>query len=171
LRVEPPALGRRGEGWVALQTIVLIAVGVCAVAGPRWPHGVAWWLRVPGLLLEAAGLGLVVVSRLALGPSFTVLPRPRDRSTLRRTGIYARARHPVYGGLLVACVGVSLHRSPLVVVPTAVLAVVFWLKSIREEAWLTERYPDYPEYRRATPRRFIPRLSGKTSPARASDGL
>jgi hypothetical protein len=67
-------------------------------------------LRLPGFLLEAAGLGLVVVSRLALGRSFTVLPRPRDRSTLRRTGIYARARHPVYGGLLVACAGRVAQR-------------------------------------------------------------
>ena len=96
------------------------------------------------------------MSRVTLGRSFTVLPRPRDRSELRSTGIYAGARHPVYGGLLVACVGVALHRSPLVLAPTAVLAVVFWLKSIREEAWLSERYPDYAAYRRATPRRFIP---------------
>jgi protein-S-isoprenylcysteine O-methyltransferase Ste14 len=99
---------------------------------------------------------MLIVSRITLGSSFTPLPRPRDSSTLRRTGIYAGARHPVYGGLLVGGLGLSLHRSPLVLAPTAVLALVFWLKSIREEAWLTERYPDYPAYRRATPRRFIP---------------
>jgi protein-S-isoprenylcysteine O-methyltransferase Ste14 len=107
-------------------------------------------------VLEAAGIGMFIVSRITLGSSFTPLPRPRDRSTLRRTGIYARARHPVYGGLLLGGLGLSLHRSPLVLAPTAVLALVFWLKSIREEAWLVERYPDYPAYRRATPRRFIP---------------
>lgn len=107
-------------------------------------------------MLEAAGVGMFIVSRITLGSSFTPLPRPRDRSTLRRTGIYARARHPVYGGLLLGGLGLSLHRSPLVLAPTAVLALVFWLKSIREEAWLVERYPNYPAYRRATPRRFIP---------------
>jgi protein-S-isoprenylcysteine O-methyltransferase Ste14 len=37
-----------------------------------------------------------------------------------------------------------------------VLALVFWLKSIREEAWLAGRYPDYAAYRQATRRRFIP---------------
>jgi protein-S-isoprenylcysteine O-methyltransferase Ste14 len=42
--------------------------------------------------------------------------------------------------------------------PLTVLAIVFWLKSIREEVWLTERYPDYAAYRRETPRRFIPWL-------------
>ena len=152
----PPALGRRGEGWVVLQSLVFGAAAACAALGPRWPYGGEPWLRVAGFVLEATGVAMFVVSRITLGSSFTPLPRPRDRSTLRSTGIYARARHPVYGGVLVAGLGLSLHRSPLVLAPTAVLAVVFWLKSIREEAWLAERYPDYPGYRRATPRRFIP---------------
>jgi protein-S-isoprenylcysteine O-methyltransferase Ste14 len=158
LTIDPPALGRRGEGWVVLQSIVIVAVAACAIVGPRWPHGVASWLRIAGFALEAAGAAMCISSRVTLGRSFTVLPRPRDDSTLRSTGIYARARHPVYGGLLVFGLGLSLHRSPLVLAPVALLAVVFWLKSIREEAWLSERYPDYPAYRRATPRRFIPWL-------------
>jgi protein-S-isoprenylcysteine O-methyltransferase Ste14 len=153
---NPPAWGRRGEGWVVLQSIVIAAAAACAALGPRWPHGGQPWLRVIGFVLEAAGIGMFVVSRATLGRSFTPFPRPREGSTLRSTGIYARARHPVYGALLVAGVGLSLHRSPLVLAPTAVLAVVFWLKSIREEAWLSERYPGYAAYRRATPHRFIP---------------
>jgi protein-S-isoprenylcysteine O-methyltransferase Ste14 len=156
LRVDPPALGRRGEGWVVLQSIIILIVAACAIFGPSWPNGVEPWLRIAGFVLEAAGAAMFIAGRITLGQSFTALPRPRDRSTLRSTGIYAHARHPVYGGLLVAGVGLSLHRSPLVFMPLALLALVFWLKSIREEAWLTERYPDYPEYRRATPRRFIP---------------
>jgi protein-S-isoprenylcysteine O-methyltransferase Ste14 len=156
LTIDPPALGRRGEGWVVLQSIIIVAAAACAVVGPRWPHGGEPWLRIAGFVLEAAGVGMFILSRITLGRSFTPFPRPRDHSTLRSTGIYARARHPVYGGLLVAGLGLSLHRSPLVLAPAAVLAFVFWLKSIREEAWLAERYPDYPAYRRTTPRRFIP---------------
>jgi protein-S-isoprenylcysteine O-methyltransferase Ste14 len=128
----------------------------CAGFGPRWPEGGEPWLRVVGFVLEAVGAGILIASRIALGRSFTPLPRPRERSTLRSTSIYARARHPLYGGLLVIGLGLSFHRSPLVLAPTAVLAIVFWLKSIREEAWLAERYPGYPAYREATPRRFIP---------------
>ena len=139
-----------------LQTLVIVAAVVCAVVGPRWPHGAEPWLRIAGFLLEAAGVAIFVVCRVALGPSFTPLPRPRDRAALRTTGIYPRVRHPVYGALIVAGIGLALHRSPLVFVPTAVLAIVFALKAVREEAWLTERYPDYPAYRRATPYRFIP---------------
>lgn len=156
MTIDPPALGRRGEGWVVLQSIVILAAAACAAAGPRWPSGGEPWFRIAGFALEAAGAAMFIVSRITLGRSFTVLPRPGDRSTLRSTGIYARARHPVYGGLLVAGLGLSLHRSPLVLAPAAVLAVVFWLKSIREEAWLAERYPDYRAYRQATRRRFIP---------------
>ena len=154
--LNTPALGRRGEGWVVLQSIVIVATVACAIDGPRWPHGVEPWLRVGGFVLEAAGAGMLILSRITLGRSFTPLPRPRDRSTLRNTGIYARARHPLYGGILVFGLGLSLHRSPLVLAPTAVLAVIFWLKSIREEAWLAERYLEYVAYRRSTPRRFIP---------------
>jgi len=154
--VDTPALGRRGEGWVVLQSIVIVAAVACAVIGPSWPNNSEFWLRVMGFVLEAAGAGILIVSRITLGRSFTPMPRPRDRSTLRTTGIYAGARHPIYGGLLVFLLGLSFHRSPLVLAPTVLLAGIFWFKSIREEAWLAERYPEYDAYRRATSRHFIP---------------
>jgi protein-S-isoprenylcysteine O-methyltransferase Ste14 len=65
-------------------------------------------------------------------------------------------RHPIYGGVIVLALGWSLRRSPLVLVPTALLAIVFELKSRREEVWLDERYPEYADYRAATRHRFIP---------------
>lgn len=139
-----------------MQSVVLTAGGLCAAFGPRWPHGGEPWLRIAGFVLEAVGVAAFVTSRATLGKSFTPLPRPRDRATLRTTGIYRYVRHPVYGALLVAGVGLSLHRSPLVLVPTAVLAGVFWLKSIREERWLCERYAGYAAYRTTTRWRFIP---------------
>jgi len=139
-----------------VQSVVIMAGAACAALGPRWPHGGEPWLRIAGFVLEAGAVMGFVVSRIALGESFTPFPRPRDRSTLRSTGIYAHVRHPVYGALLVGGVGLSLERSGLVLLPTAVLALVFWLKSIREEAWLAERYPEYAAYREATPWRFVP---------------
>ena len=39
---------------------------------------------------------------------------------------------------------------------TAVLVLFVELKSRREEQWLAERYPGYADYRRRTPRRFVP---------------
>jgi protein-S-isoprenylcysteine O-methyltransferase Ste14 len=156
--MNPPALGRRGEGWVVLQSIVFVAIFASAAAGPRWPHRDEPWPLIVGLILVAFCLVVFVVSRVTLGNSFTPLPRPRDNSTLRTTGIYARVRHPVYGGLIIGGIGLSLALSPVVLIPTAALAVVFFFKSMREEAWLSNRYPDYAAYRSATPRRFVPWL-------------
>jgi protein-S-isoprenylcysteine O-methyltransferase Ste14 len=143
---------------VVVQSVVILAAAVSAALGPRWPHGAEPSLRVSGYVLAAVGVAMMLTARITLGRSFTPLPRPSERATLRTNGIYARARHPVYGGLIVGGVGLSLARSPLVFLPTALLAAVFWLKSMREEAWLAERYPDYAAYRRATPRRFVPWL-------------
>jgi protein-S-isoprenylcysteine O-methyltransferase Ste14 len=47
--------------------------------------------------------------------------------------------------------------SPIAMALSVLLLVVVWLKSIREEAWLVERYPEYAEYRSRT-RRFFPRF-------------
>ena len=139
-----------------LQPAILVAVVACAVVGPRWPQAAEPALRISGFVVEGVGVALAVAARFALGTSFTVLPRPRQRATLRRHGVYAHARHPIYGGLLLIGIGLGLHRSALAFLPTAMLAVVFLLKSMREEAWLASRFPEYGEYRRATRRRFVP---------------
>ena len=108
-----------------------------------------------GILLIVAGLAVVLVAALTLGRAFTPLPRPR-RGKLRQHGIYGVVRHPVYGGVVLLALGWSLAGAPLALVPTALLAGLFELKSLREEAWLVERYPEYAAYRERTPHRFIP---------------
>ena len=99
---------------------------------------------------------LAVRGTLDLGSSLTPLPHPRDDASLIQTGIYARVRHPIYGGIVIASFGWGLLTASI---PALVMAVVAWafftVKSTREEAWLVERYPDYPAYRART-RRLIP---------------
>jgi len=104
----------------------------------------------------AGGILLVVRGGLDLGRALTPVPRPRDDASLVSTGVYALARHPIYGGLILGSLGWSLlQASAMALGLSALLAVVLWLKSEREEAWLSERYPDYATYRRGT-KRFIP---------------
>jgi protein-S-isoprenylcysteine O-methyltransferase Ste14 len=151
-----PALGPRGEGWVVLQSLLFGALVVCVLLGPDWPRRAESLLRGLGIGLAVCGAVLFALGVRRLGSSFTPFPRPREDGGLRRTGIYRRVRHPVYGGIIVLALGLSLWHSPLALVPTALLAGLFELKSRREELWLAERYPEYPNYRAATPRRFIP---------------
>ena len=151
-----PSLGPRGEGWVVLQLLVGGVIVACGLLGAGWPGSAEWPLRAVGIVLEVCGAILAVLGVRRLGSSFSPFPQPRRQAGLRRDGIYQRVRHPIYGGVIVFALGWSLCHSPVALAPTALLAAVFDLKSRREELWLTERYPEYADYRAATRRRFIP---------------
>jgi protein-S-isoprenylcysteine O-methyltransferase Ste14 len=153
-----PNLGPRGEGWVVLQLLLGAAIAGCGFVGAYWPGSVESFFGVLGLLIALAGVLLVVLGFLALGSSFTPLPRPRARTRLRQGGIFGLVRHPVYGGVILIGLGWSLADAPLGLVPTALLAVLFDVKARREEAWLIERFPEYAAYRARTPRQFVPWL-------------
>lgn len=141
-----------------LQLLLGAAIAGCGFVGVYWPGSVESFFGVLGLLIAVAGVLLVVLGVLALGSSFTPLPRPRARTRLRQGGILSLVRHPVYGGLILIGLGWSLADAPLGLAPTALLTVLFDLKARREEAWLIERFPEYAAYRTRTPQRFVPWL-------------
>jgi protein-S-isoprenylcysteine O-methyltransferase Ste14 len=153
-----PDLGRRGQGWVFLQLILTAAIALAGVP----PSGVtglpATVLVVIGGALIVAGGVMAFLGVQTLGRSFTPNPRPLEASELVETGIYRSVRHPIYGGLVLGALGWGvLNASIASVVLSGLLLCVLYLKSIREEAWLTDRYPAYPAYRDRT-RRFFPGL-------------
>jgi protein-S-isoprenylcysteine O-methyltransferase Ste14 len=151
-----PALGPRGEGWAVAQAALALAIVAAGIAGPRW-SGSATPLRVvAGLALGIIGLALLVAGVVGLGSSLTPFPRPSERSTLRTGGAYRLVRHPIYGGSMLAALGWSLISSPLALIGTAFLSILFELKSRHEESMLMERFPEYDGYRRRVRRRFIP---------------
>jgi protein-S-isoprenylcysteine O-methyltransferase Ste14 len=154
--VKIPSLGRRGEGWVVLQFLLIGNVAFAAAVDRPWPDAVAtplWWI---GIASVGAGAVLFVRAVRDLGTSLTAFPKPHGTSTLRTGGIYASVRHPIYGGLVLLALGWSLMHAPMALAPTALLAVVLDLKSRREETFLEERYPDYAAYRKRVPRRLFP---------------
>ena len=159
--VRIPSLGPRGEGWVVLQGILLATVGAAgllALAGvnqPTWEGPARIVTSVVGLAAMAAGAVQARAGVRDLGANLTPLPHPTDEADLVETGIYAKVRHPIYGGLILLGLGWALLSAYLPAIPLALLLVpFFWLKSSVEEQWLEERFPSYPDYRRRT-RRFI----------------
>ena len=148
-----PSLGPRGVGWVAIQGVLLVLIVAAGWSlGPDWTGAV----RFVGIMAIAGGAILLVRGIVDLGSAFTPLPRPRDDAELVETGVYALARHPIYGGLILGALGWSVMQASFVaLVATGVLAGFFFLKSAREEAWLEARFDRYAAYRRRT-KRFIP---------------
>jgi len=151
-----PALGPRGEGWVLLQGILLATIAAAGTIGPAWEGSARSATSAAGVGLLAAGAILLGRGILDLRENLTPLPHPRADARLVETGAYRLVRHPIYGGLVLGAAGWGLlSASPAAMLGAGVLLVFFDLKSRREEAWLAERFPDYPAYRSRT-RRLIP---------------
>jgi len=148
-----PDLGRRGEGWFLLQLALFGAIAVSGAAGPAWggwPATVG--IALGGVLIGCGGI-LSLRGVLDLRENLTPFPRPLEGARLVETGAYRLVRHPIYGGLVLGALGWGLVRaSPLTLAGALLLAGFFDLKSRREEIWLSERYENYPTYRRRTHR-------------------
>jgi protein-S-isoprenylcysteine O-methyltransferase Ste14 len=155
-RREPPALGPRGEGWVAIQVVLLGLLVLAGVLGPEWPDAVERPFLALGFAVGIPGGVLFLGGALRLGAQLTPYPRPVEGGTLREGGLYGLARHPIYGGVLLLALAWALATSWLALGPTVLLAVLFELKSRREELWLAEHHEGYAAYRARVRRRFIP---------------
>jgi protein-S-isoprenylcysteine O-methyltransferase Ste14 len=152
-----PELGARGEGWVAAQLVLLVALALSALVGLGWSGSLEPVALVVGIGLMAVGGVLLVLGGVQLGSSLTPFPAPRPGSDLSATGMYAHARHPMYGGAILVALGWSIvFASVAGLVLTVLLAVFFDLKARREEAWLVGHFPAYAAYRERTPRRLLP---------------
>ena len=147
----------RGGGWVAGHVVLIAAIILSAVLGPGVPDGLAVLAYAAGGALITLGVLLLISGGAGLGSSLTPFPAPRPEGQLVTAGIYRRVRHPMYGGGILVALGWSiLTGSAAGLILTVVLVLYFELKSRREERWLLDRYAGYAEYRRHTPRKFVP---------------
>ena len=151
--------GARGEWLVVTQVAVigLVFFGPRTVADQHaWPFPLPRACPTVGSLLVVGGSALLIAGLVCLGRGLTPLPYPKEGATLVQTGPFALVRHPMYGGGLVLALGWALYaQSWLTLGYVALLFVFLDLKSRREERWLTERFPEYADYRRRV-RKLVP---------------
>jgi protein-S-isoprenylcysteine O-methyltransferase Ste14 len=153
-----PDLGPRGEGWVVLQVILLVAILGAGLLGPLWSGPVRVVGAIGGVALVTFGIGLVAAGILGLRRQLTAFPRPVPGGRLIEEGVFGLVRHPIYGGGMIAALGWGLAMaSPMALAGALVLGAFFDLKSRREEAWLLEQFAGYATYRLRT-HRLIPWL-------------
>jgi protein-S-isoprenylcysteine O-methyltransferase Ste14 len=114
----------------------------------------------PTAVALTAGLVFCVYGVICLGRSFSPLPTPRKNHRLVTTGLYAHLRHPIYGGLILAALGLAaVTRSEGRLALAILMWVVLEYKAAAEEAALAVRYgADYKAYAARTTRKFLPFL-------------
>ena len=146
----------RGGAWVLTQFPLTALALFAARVGPTIPTAVLGPARWIGLGLFLTGGLLFLAGILRLGSGLTPFPRPLADAHLVQSGPYGLARHPIYGGGVIAIVGWALLNGGwLGLLAAAVMAVFFDAKAGVEERWMMKRFPEYGEYRRRV-RKLIP---------------
>ncbi len=111
-------MNQRAVGWafVAGQVVLLVAL-VLLPGGDAWPTGSAVWTT--GQVLVIAGLALIIVASLRLGTGLTPTPVPSQRGHLVTGGLYRYVRHPIYTGVLLIVVGLTVRSGSVVTLAVA----------------------------------------------------
>jgi protein-S-isoprenylcysteine O-methyltransferase Ste14 len=111
---------------------------------------------IPGTLsdgLAILAVLIIVYARLSLGRNIGFVPAQR---AIVRTGAYRFVRHPIYTGLFLAWVVLTLHRFSVANLTLLIVIVALYvIKSVVEEGFLRDD-PAYAEYLRQVRHLFIP---------------
>jgi protein-S-isoprenylcysteine O-methyltransferase Ste14/rhodanese-related sulfurtransferase len=151
---------RRGEdlkgisiGYIVLQFIILILAPLESAI--RHTH-VSTLQQAIAAVLGFGGLLLGWMSFRALGRNFRIYAAPRRSGTLVTSGVYSHIRHPMYVAAIAIFAGYWLYFGSLLSVPLwLAFSILYLIKVVKEERILTERFPEYKEYRKHS-WRFIP---------------
>lgn len=117
--------------------------------GPWFGHS---WLRekfivhsnvvgFAGLALAVAGAALAIWARVLLGANWSLSVQRKQEHALITSGPYAKVRHPLYTGLLVAFASNVLTVGDVRgLFAWALLFVAFWMKLRKEEQLLLDLF-------------------------------
>lgn len=144
----------KGGWWVAAQVPLF---GGLVAFWLLWGDGWGVAALAAGAALAGLGGALVAGGLLALGGQLTPFPAPLRDGALVERGAYHLVRHPIYGGIVLGALGVSLadgNWPGLVLAGT--LGGLFWAKSWVEEGMLATQFVTYAAYRARVRRRLIP---------------
>jgi len=127
------------------------------LAHPAWGHSYAtYWI---GTALLISGLAFSIWARRVLGRNWSGTVTVKEDHELIESGPYRFVRHPIYTGLLLALAGSTLAQGWWSSVVALVLCFVsFWIKLLREEAWMRETFGEKYEAYCARTKRLVPFL-------------
>lgn len=149
------SFARRGGWWVVAQIGLfgLILLALTANTDPALPLQIVGWALV-GVALLLGGTGMWMIRR-----RITAMPAPLEGSVLIEAGPYAVVRHPIYAGVIVGFVGLSIKGGNIYAALASLLLIpFFYAKTQHEERLLAARFPEYDAYRQRVRHRIVPWL-------------
>jgi hypothetical protein len=162
-RAAPGAGVDRGDALLASCGFLGLYPGTLIVAGLDWARSpiappLVLPVQLPAFAIFALGY-LFALSAVHVNPFFATFVRiQNDRGhRLVDTGPYAWVRHPGYAGALLAHLALPLALGSLrALVPAGIGVFLFVLRTGREDRFLAEHLPGYPEYRARVRWRLVP---------------
>lgn len=113
-------------------------------------------VRILEPLLFTIGVAIGLLGISGLRRSLSVFPTPTNTATLVTDGIYKYIRHPMYTGIILVTVAITLYKpSVLGLVLFTSLFIVLIIKSSYEEKLLMKKFVGYKQYKLRTGRFFI----------------
>lgn len=149
--------------YVAGQAVLLAVVFAPSRRRDRRRRGTG---RVATAVSIGTGAALSGAGAATLGRALTALPLPGRDAELRTTGVYARVRHPIYTGVMLASVArAAATASPSRMVAAGLLVCLLDAKATFEERRLAAQFPGYRAYAARTAK-FLP-MPRRRTPHRA----
>lgn len=147
-------MSERTIGWAFVAVQALLLAALILLPG-RNDFETPGWVRATADVVFWLGITLIVLAAAFLGRSLTATPVPLDRSELRTNGPYRWARHPIYSGVILVVIALSVRSGSVFAVAIGVATLAFFVvKSTWEERRLAERFPEYSDYAARTGRFF-----------------
>lgn len=114
------------------------------------------YLQLNGIPMAIAGLVISSIAVLQLNTNLSPFPTPKSGSTLIKNGVFTWVRHPIYSGILLGLLGLSLYYQSLYKMGVVVLLLIlFYFKTSYEEQRLETVFKEYADYKAKT-KQFVP---------------
>jgi len=132
--------GTRGESYMGI--ILVLACSIIIGLHSVLEMLIRFLIRVSGSLYVAVGIAMIIAGLFELKSNASLFYLPIERNKLVTSGIFRFVRHPVYGGLLLLCIGLSITSQRWdKMVLSVVLGVVLDQVSDLEEGALLLEHP------------------------------